>query len=46
MESNASATTAMAAEPAEQDVINLSDIVTLTEGSKKKGTEDKRYAYR
>ena len=47
MESNTSTMAAMAAERAEQDVIDLGDIVTLTEGSKKKkGTEDKRYAYR
>ena len=50
MESNASTTTAAkAVEPTtvEQEVIDLGDVVTLTEGSKKKaGTEDKRYAYR
>lgn len=47
MESDTSTTAAMAAEPTEQDVIDLGDVVTLTEGSKKKaGTEDKRYAYR
>lgn len=49
MESNASTTAAIAVEPTtvEQEVIDLGDVVTLTEGSKKKaGTEDKRYAYR
>jgi hypothetical protein len=47
MEGSTSTVTAMAAEPTEQDVIDLGDVVTLTEGSKKKaGTEDKRYAYR
>ncbi|WP_423461871.1 albusnodin family lasso peptide [Promicromonospora sp. MS192] len=47
MESNANTTAAMAAEPTAQEVIDLGDVVTLTEGSKKKkGTEDKRYTYR
>ncbi len=49
MESNANTTAAMAVEPmaTEQEVTDLGDIVTLTEGSKKKkGTEDKRYTYR
>lgn len=44
MESDAITT---AAEPTEQEVTDLGNIVTLTKGSKKKaGTEDKRYAYR
>lgn len=49
MKSSASTTAAMVVEPVtgEQEVIDLGDVVTLTEGSKKKaGTEDKRYAYR
>ncbi|MFI2362645.1 albusnodin family lasso peptide [Promicromonospora sp. NPDC019610] len=47
MESNAITTAVMAADPTEPEVIDLGNIVTLTEGSKKKaGTEDKRYAYR
>jgi hypothetical protein len=47
MESKKSTTAARAAESTERDVIDLGDVVTLTEGSKKKaGTEDKRYTYR
>jgi hypothetical protein len=49
MRSNANMTEATAVEPTtvEQEVIELGDVVTLTEGSKKKaGTEDKRYTYR
>jgi hypothetical protein len=49
MKSNANTTEATTVEPTtvEQEVIDLGDVVTLTEGSKKKaGTEDKRYAYR
>ncbi|WP_275003094.1 albusnodin family lasso peptide [Promicromonospora iranensis] len=44
MKSNTNTTEATTVE---QEVIDLGDVVTLTEGSKKKaGTEDKRYAYR
>jgi hypothetical protein len=49
MKSNTNTTEATTVEPTtvEQEVIDLGDVVTLTEGSKKKaGTEDKRYAYR
>ncbi|MGI5187666.1 albusnodin family lasso peptide [Promicromonospora sp. CA-289599] len=49
MKSNTNTTEATTAEPTtvEQEMIDLGDVVTLTEGSKKKaGTEDKRYAYR